>query len=193
MTASQQSFRRLLQAARGTFASTLQPTPTTTHPHHKPLPCFPLKSHHVTTIDTPTDFHRRLCHAISNAKHRVHLASLYIGGGGGAQEECEFLTALCSVDSSVHVQILLDENRARRTVIHQNGAETTLSSSAEAVQQSLHSQSHHAGGLYLFPALPELKRSLLPSPLNEIAGVFHIKVCIIVEDCTMPVKLASAQ
>ena len=112
------------------------------------------------------------------------------------KKNVSFSMHFASVDSSVHVQILLDENRARRKVVHQqkDGAETTLSSSsAEAVQQSLHSQSHHNAGLYLFPALPELKRSLLPSPLNEIAGVFHIKVCIIVEDCTMPVKLASAQ
>lgn len=167
MTASQASFRRLLQAARGTFASSSSTS--------KPLRCFPLKAHHVdTSLQTPNDFHVRLCDMIRNAKRRVYLASLYVGTGGSGAQETEFLNALASVDSScVEIKILLDENRATR-LVKQNDTKT---SSAKAVQQSLQSHSS-SSGLYLFPTLPEPRRSLLPSPLNEIAGVFHIKVCV---------------
>lgn len=108
---------------------------------------------------------------IRNAKHRVHLASLYVGTGNG-EEEREFLDALASVDSDVQVRILLDENRATRLV---KSSKKEKTSSAEAVYQSLQQRSSDCG-VYLFPALPEPRRSLLPSPLNEIAGVFHIKV-----------------
>jgi len=160
----QKSICRLLEAARGMYASSLEPT-------HKPLRCFPLEAKHIgSALTTPADFHSCLIDMIRNATRRVCLASLYIGTGSG-KEECEFLDALASVGPQVDVTILLDENRATRPV-KQNGNEKT--SSAQAVHDCL--QQH---GLYLFPALPEPRRSLLPSPLNEIAGVFHVKSYVV--------------
>lgn len=172
--------RRLLEAVRSLPLSTNQ------------LPCFPLHPHHVTTklsssggAPTPRDFHERLCHMIRNAKYRVHLASLYVGTGSGGVKEKEFLRALGSVDTSkVQVSILLDENRATRRVKHTSDIQgTTSSSSADAVHECIQSQKTSSDcGLFLFPALPEPRRSLLPSPLNEIAGVFHMKVSIHAHD-----------
>lgn len=177
------SVRRLLQAARGT------PTPTPLAPQQavaetfspQPVRCFPLRAHHVgnlssstTEAPTPGDFHSYLCRMIRKAKRRVNLASLYVGTGTAAQEE-EFLSALADISPGVQVKLLLDENRATRPVSQPNSRKKT-SSSAEAVHQCLKHRENSDCGLYLFQALHEPRRTLLPSPLNEIAGVFHIKV-----------------
>lgn len=119
---------------------------------------------------------------IRNARHRVYLASLYVGTGANGRQEQEFLDALASLGPKVQVKILLDENRATRLVKSSDCTSTSkkTNSSAEAVHQCL--QQHQEcpdSGLYLFPTLPEPRRSLLPSPLNEIAGVFHCKVYIV--------------
>jgi hypothetical protein len=116
---------------------------------------------------------------IRKAKRRVYLASLYVGTGTAAQEK-EFLNALAAISPGVQVKLLLDENRATRPVSEPHSRKKT--SSAEAVHQCLKHGESSDCGLYLFRALHEPRRSLLPSPLNEIAGVFHIKVSSTIYD-----------
>jgi hypothetical protein len=175
------SVRRLLQAAQGTYTpSAPQQAVVAETFSPQPVRCFPLRAHHVgnlssstTEAPSPGDFHSYLCNMIRNAKRRVTLASLYVGIGTAAQEE-EFLNALADISPAVQVKLLLDENRATRPVSQPNSRKKT--SSAEAVHQCLKHRENSVCGLYLFQALHEPRRSLLPSPLNEIAGVFHIKV-----------------
>lgn len=174
------SVRRLLQSARGKYAPSApeQAAAETCSPTGPPLRCFPLRADHVGSLSsmdapTPNDFHSHLCRKIRNAKRRVNLASLYVGTGT-SQEEQEFLDALADIHPHVQVKLLLDENRATRPISQPNTLKKT--SSAEAVYRCLEHRAPSNGGLYLFQALHEPQRSLLPSPLNEIAGVFHVKV-----------------
>jgi len=94
----------------------------------------------------------------------------------------------------VSVKILLDENRALRPVpiIHptdrDEAACKTTTSSAEAVARAIQGDLSVRDGecssssLHLFRVLPTTTiggRNWLPNPLDEIAGVFHIKIYIV--------------
>jgi len=116
---------------------------------------------------------------IRNAKFRVQLASLYIGPAANATntpKEREFLNAIKDASSrpGVDVKILLDANRSLRPI--KKGSSRT--SSAEAVNGCLNQKGGNSA-LYLFQALQGSMKSLLPSPLNEVAGVFHVKAYIV--------------
>jgi CDP-diacylglycerol--glycerol-3-phosphate 3-phosphatidyltransferase len=142
------------------------------------LPAFPLQSNHFGNLlaATPSEFHSTLCNLIRNAQERVYLASLYIGPGASPHyhAELELLDALGSTSENVNVKIVMDHNRALRKVPSKNGSAT---SSAEAVAKAIRLQSNHT--VHLFQVLPSPLDSLLPNPLNEVAGVFHIKAYII--------------
>jgi CDP-diacylglycerol--glycerol-3-phosphate 3-phosphatidyltransferase len=178
------------------------------HNPQRPWRCFRLEQKHfgsfgtVPHAPTPEHFHDLLCERIRNAKRRVYLASLYIGPAVDAvkyDKEVELLDAIRdassggngSGDSDVEIKILLDHNRALRPVPTGNDSHTT---SAEACRQAI--QSHNNGGtdtggvsvnkiqkenhsVHLFSALPHSLQKVLPNPINEIAGVFHLKAYII--------------
>lgn len=160
----------LLEAARGDDS------------HQPLLPCFGLKAHHVQSIHpdtaaaTPSDFHSFLCQAIKKATKRVLLASLYIGPAlGESTREKELLMALQHAcmkpePNRPTVKILMDASRGLRPV-----GDTC---SAQAVYSHL-SPIHTSSKVYLFPVLHSFLRSYIPSPLDEVAGVFHIKAYII--------------
>ena len=100
------------------------------------------------------------------------------------------------------MQVLLDANRALRSVSITNknrqshGAPSTsnnsdgqkiqTTNSAEAVFSRMNpylskfpKQQNNSNGLFLFPVNDQRLCSLLPSPLDEVAGVFHIKAYIV--------------
>jgi len=200
------------------------------------LPCFALKAHQIQSIPssssssssassskdisaaTPHDFHSYLCQAILKAKHRILLASLYIGPAAADTStsssnnnpcEKELLMALQQAatastsgcinsshsDSSPSecrptIQILMDASRGLRPVGN--------TYSAQAVYNHIHPFSHHPNtakyhhqqhptapstnknnNVFLFPVLHSFLQSYIPSPLDEVAGVFHIKAYII--------------
>jgi CDP-diacylglycerol--glycerol-3-phosphate 3-phosphatidyltransferase len=148
------------------------------------LPCFALKAHHIaSSIDTPSDFHAFLCHAIRKAKHRILLASLYIGPavGDDAAHEKELLMALqeaCMKSEPYHrptVQILMDASRGLRPV----GGTCSAQAVYNHISPTHTNSSISSSKVYLFPALHSFLRSYIPSPLDEVAGVFHIKAYII--------------
>lgn len=88
------------------------------------LPAFPLQARHFADKSsllsmTPSNFHMTLCDLIRHAKHRVLLASLYVGPAASPstqREEIELLEALHEVsttnggDTPVDVRVVLDEN-----------------------------------------------------------------------------------
>ena len=181
-TSHQQLARKVLDALRGSGATS------------RPFRCFPLKAHHITPISSsnhppsPNEFHSHLLQLIRNAQHRVHLASLYIGpaASAAATEEHELLHALTDLAAyrpHVEVKLLMDANRALRPVMTTKHDKPT--SSAEAVFKCIQARtpsSQFSGKpclLYLFNPSPRLL--VLPSPLNEVDGVFHIK-CYIIDD-----------
>jgi len=92
-----------------------------------------------------------------------------------------------STSSSVKIKILMDASRARRKVIIDSQHQKTYTCSAETVLNCIYN--HHSStqsdqgqnpnyGVYLFHVHP-LTQYLLPSPINEAVGVFHMKAYVI--------------
>jgi len=127
---------------------------------------------------------------------------------GKSCKEDELLQALHNAASNNNLekmQILLDVNRALRKVSvttnksrQSHGAEPKniiQTNSAEAVLSEIdpfirsynnnnnnnnnNQQRNVQNGLFLFPVHGKRLRTILPSPLNEVAGVFHIKAYIV--------------
>ena len=160
-------------------------------------------------VATPSDFHSYLCNRIRTAQERVVLASLYIGVGSSNSKyqsisssskifyHCKEDELLQSISDATapKIQILLDANRAMRRVSLTAAATTTTNNdlstnnnnntlwtnSAEAVYSRInpHLGKCHNSGVYLFPVKDERISRILPSPLDEVAGVFHIKAYIV--------------
>lgn len=151
-------------------------------PLRHPLPAFPLESRHFGDLlsKSPHDFHSTLCALIRNAKQRVYIASLYVGPAAcrnQEKEEADLLTALSDASNTnegVSIKIVLDQNRALRSVpVKDDEKEATTTSSAEAVSEAI------KRSIYLFQVLPYPLEQILPNPLNEVAGVFHIKIYVV--------------
>ncbi|GMH85043.1 hypothetical protein TrST_g12844 [Triparma strigata] len=141
------------------------------------LPTFTLSAGDIAApMRTPTEFHDYLTAGCARAQHRVQIGSLYIGAGSPAVGkpaplEDRFLSALSSVKSDVKLQVLIDGHRGSREI---NGT-----SSAAAVSSAI--SDHPGGGVRLF-SVPSPLPVELPSPLNEAAGVFHMKAYIFDDD-----------
>jgi CDP-diacylglycerol--glycerol-3-phosphate 3-phosphatidyltransferase len=184
---------RLLDAARGMLGG----RGGGDEPKRQPLKCFCLQSDHFGSLSstadqppTPTDFHSNLCDMIRGAKRRVYLASLYVGPAASSHhtKELELLDALSHISSSdddssqqVDVKVLLDKNRALRPVpmTCKETDEKITTSSAQAVAHAIQNSAKDTSGLYLFQVLSSPLKMVLPNPLDEVAGVFHIKAYII--------------
>ena len=164
-----------------------------------------LQSKESLLPNTPKEFHQSLCNMIRNAKKRVRIASLYIGPATSNRNDCEeaqLLEALSELvdrntdtnigDEKVSIKIILDENRALRPVPAKTGVDdapqnkNNTTSSAEAVARAIQrgdaEKKKSSASLHLFRVLPPTTiggRNWLPNPLDEIAGVFHIKIYIV--------------
>lgn len=199
--ASDEQLFRLIRAARGINVD----DEAFANDERLPLPCFPLNSSHFylphcddeqskeisSSWQSPDSFHRELCNRIRSAKQRVILATLYVGAANSASavKEEELLGALEDAASNnvPTVKVLMDASRGSRPLpLAGDGKPTTCS--AEAVHNRLHlgdsirMATPHSSGVFLFNVLPPMKSALLPSPLNEVAGVFHMKAYVI-DDC----------
>ena len=118
-------------------------------------------------------------------------------------KEDELLQSICDT-TAPKIQILLDANRAMRRVSLTTTTTTTTTTTATATtnnydndninnSQSLRTNSAEAvysrinplldkcqnSGVFLFPVKDERISRILPSPLDEVAGVFHIKAYIV--------------
>jgi len=199
--------KKLLDAARGFLLA----RPRGSSAKQRVMRCFPLKEHHVVPPPpSPGAFHEALCRKIRACQHRVYLASLYVGPAAcpaASVKEQELLDALESTRAR-SVQILLDQNRALRPVpvIRSNDASftnaeqkqsdaTTTITSAEACHRVLERrrknsrkngtnklENENDDGIYLLSVLPAYQQRLLKNPLNEVAGVFHLKCYIMDND-----------
>jgi CDP-diacylglycerol--glycerol-3-phosphate 3-phosphatidyltransferase len=200
--------RSLLEIARGLYRTKANGGLETgagsgTEEHQqRPYRCFRLEQKHLGSFGntgknastTPSDFHKRLCDKIRGAKKRVYLASLYIGPAVEAakyDKEVELLDAIRDISSdgsNVEIKILLDHNRALRPVPTGKDA-TSHTTSAEACRQAIKAGGDNTDGtddaknknhsVHLFSVLPGSLQKLLPNPINEIAGVFHLKAYIV--------------
>jgi len=117
----------------------------------------------TSILQTPEDFHFELCRLVRSAQDRISFASLYIGPGASALEK-ELLTALR--EAEVPIRVLMDQNRGTRPL--------NFITSAQSVHMTLKNKPVH-----LYQTLREPLKTMLPSPLNEAVGVFHMKSYII--------------
>lgn len=119
-------------------------------------------------------------------------------------KEDEFLQSLyfaASNEKIKQMQVILDANRAMRKVsltnkrnagqshdsyqegssLFSNSADTVLSTLKpfiERIEGDDHSKNINKG-LFLFPVNDQRLCSILPSPLDEVAGVFHVKAYVV--------------
>ena len=106
-------------------------------------------------------------------------------------KEDDLLNALYTATSNNNlnkVQVLLDANRALRRVSitdkntqsHGSSGRRIQTNSAEAVHSRIHPYlKRNSNGLFLFHVNDKRLCTILPSPLDEVAGVFHIKAYIV--------------
>jgi CDP-diacylglycerol---glycerol-3-phosphate 3-phosphatidyltransferase len=135
-----------------------------------------LSSSKIQVLKTPKEFHTQLSNSILEAKQRLCLASLYLGAGSGdGEEEIQFLEALrsrcTSSNTKITTQILMDANRATRPITYGTPSSKLMTSSAKAVYDAVQND------IYLYQTLRS-PYSYLPTPLNEVMGVFHVKAYI---------------
>eukprot|EP00815_Leptocylindrus_aporus_P011155 CAMPEP_0116068742 /NCGR_PEP_ID=MMETSP0322-20121206/11851_1 /TAXON_ID=163516 /ORGANISM="Leptocylindrus danicus var. apora, Strain B651" /LENGTH=570 /DNA_ID=CAMNT_0003555929 /DNA_START=97 /DNA_END=1810 /DNA_ORIENTATION=- len=139
--------------------------------------------------NSPSMFHKELCDRIRQAKERVIIATLYIGSGtaSNATKEREFLDVLEDASKrGISLNILMDAARGLRPIRIDGSDEKATSSCAESVYKRITrntiQNSRRDTSIYLFNAIYPILSLVLPSPLDEVAGVFHMKVYII-DDC----------
>ena len=149
-------------------------------------------------MSSPADFHKLLCHKIEHAQSRIYLASLYVGPAVDPavyRQEAQLLQALHKAahhNPNVQVKLLLDKSRGLRPVPIKDSDKTITS--AEACRQAIQTSgpttptgssshkgqaNHNKHSVYLHSVLPTFLQRILPNPVDEVAGVFHIKVYIV--------------
>lgn len=130
-------------------------------------PGFSLNGDQVSILHKPDDFYTTLLERCKSAKHRIALASLYLGTGPLEAELVEALhDRLSERGKELQVNILLDANRGSR------GAKN----SRTMLLPLLRSHPHCQVSLYHTPALRGLLRYMLPPRYNELVGLQHMKL-----------------
>lgn len=162
-----------------------------------PTRAFPLSRQHVASLQgchsrydtplSPADFHSILCEKIEKATKRVYLASLYVGPAVDRHpREARLLQALRTAtkqNDHLDAKILIDKSRGLRPVPIKDSDDTITS--AEACRRALTRPGKGPDSLdrrssvYLHSVLPPFWQHILPNPLDEVRGVFHIKAYII--------------
>jgi CDP-diacylglycerol--glycerol-3-phosphate 3-phosphatidyltransferase len=143
-----------------------------THPSHTP----PL---------APRDFHTLLCERIEKAQRRVYLASLYVGPAVDLEkyaQEAQLLQSLSKAtrtNDKLNVKILLDQSRGLRPVPLAGSESLPQPKTITSAEACLKVLSTESSSIYLLQVLRPVLQRILPNPLDEVAGVFHIKVYIV--------------
>ncbi|KAJ3066592.1 CDP-diacylglycerol--glycerol-3-phosphate 3-phosphatidyltransferase [Podochytrium sp. JEL0797] len=123
----------------------------------------------IHILESPTDFYGELMHGIRTAKHRIALASLYVG-----HTETELASGLANAleaNPSLRLHILVDHMRGTRP--DRNG-ESTATLLAPLVRQF---PAQASVSLFEFPTNNPL-RKLVPARFNEAFGLQHIKAYV---------------
>ncbi|XP_042308518.1 CDP-diacylglycerol--glycerol-3-phosphate 3-phosphatidyltransferase, mitochondrial [Sceloporus undulatus] len=137
------------------------------------VPEFGIASSHVKVLSSPMEFYELMKRQIKMAKHRVVLASLYLGTGPLEQElvDCIEMALERSLQgcgtSSLTVSILLDFTRGSRG---RKNSRTMLLPLLKRFPEQVRVSLFHT------PNLRGLLRLLIPERFNETIGLQHIKV-----------------
>ncbi|MCO5550524.1 hypothetical protein L7F22_004011 [Adiantum nelumboides] len=157
---------------------------------------FPVKGNTVEVLDTPSQFYDTLKSSIRSAKDRVVVSALYIGTGHLEQELLDVIAESLGSKPGLQALLLFDALRSTRKVRVEDGAGSAgqtpkFRSSTEMLTQMLLADSakwrsgkfpQHDNrirvALYRTPDLTKGLERILPSRLNEIVGVCHMKAYI---------------
>lgn len=154
---------------------------STNHPFHKPelehlgwlasfSPCFPVKANSISIIQDPEVFYKTLIKRSTEAKHRITLASLYLGTG---DLEKQFIDSIKQNKNfskgDLKVSVLLDYTRGSRYDIN---SRTMLLPLLEENTTNCDICLYHT------PVLRGLRKKFTPPRFNEIFGLQHMKLYI---------------
>lgn len=129
-------------------------------------PCFSVNANNVRIIREPSDFYDTLVRHAASAKHRISLASLYLGVG---KRETDLLKAIeqnSKSNDDLHVNILLDFTRGTRG---KNNSKALIMPLVKQNQNCVLS-------LYHTPLLRGITKRLAPARWNELLGLQHMKI-----------------
>ncbi|XP_050684456.1 CDP-diacylglycerol--glycerol-3-phosphate 3-phosphatidyltransferase, mitochondrial [Leptidea sinapis] len=132
-------------------------------------PCFPIHASKINVMNDPKQFYDTLCMRFSSAKHRISIASLYIGTGELEKKLLGVTVENVKVTDGLKLNILLDYQRGSRGVVN----------SRTLFRQFFNGLNDKCTlALYQTPSLQGSWSKALPSRYNEIFGLQHMKLYI---------------
>ncbi len=159
--------RLALQGRTGRRESTGR-SETAPAPAGIPVPAVAVELH---TDRGPVGFHTLLRGLIAGAKRRITLATLYVGTGARERELLDDLRAALVRSPGLRLRLVMDASRGQRHTPQGCSAAFVAALAREhgdRVEVALH-------------RMPQLEgpRGWLPSPLDEVVAVFHLKVLVV--------------
>lgn len=158
---------------------------------------FPVRGQSVEVLASPAQFYETLKDHIREAKERVVISALYIGTGPLEQDLLDVVADALNSKPCLRTLFLFDALRSTRIVRSEDGRSLkgrspSFKSSAEMLTHVLLAEtakwkrSEKAGqqedrirvALYRTPDLTKGLEKILPSRLNEVVGVCHMKAYI---------------
>lgn len=129
-------------------------------------PCFSVNGKNVRVINEPRDFYETLLRNAANARHRISMASLYLGVGKMETDLIEVIHRNLKVNGNLRVNFLLDYTRGTRG---KKNSKTVLMPLIRQSQNCVLS-------LYHTPVLRGVTKRLAPARWNELIGLQHMKI-----------------
>lgn len=129
-------------------------------------PCFPVSGDKITILQVPSVFYDTLVSKCLNAKHRIKLASLYLGTGHLEQHLVTTIHNNIKENKDLNVDILLDFTRGTRGEVN----------SKTSILPLLKESKNCVLSLYHTPVLRGLTKRLAPPRWNELLGLQHMKI-----------------
>ncbi|SGY17357.1 BQ5605_C015g07759 [Microbotryum silenes-dioicae] len=130
------------------------------------LPEFPTRAEQVRILNEPSQFYQTLLHHISLAKHRIFIASLYVG-----KEEHQLVQALYDAlrrSPELKLVLLVDYLRSTRELPSPSSA-SLLGSLTAAFPKQVELRLYHT------PNLVGWRKRVVPRRFDEGWGLQHIK------------------
>ncbi|KAL7635170.1 UNVERIFIED_CONTAM: hypothetical protein RMT77_014156 [Armadillidium vulgare] len=135
----------------------------------KRLPVFFVHSSKIKILNNPQDFYDELLSRSSKAKHRIIIASLYLGTGELEKKLVSVISERLRSEPQLKLRWLLDFTRASRGENNSRKMLLPLINEKESCSRV---------SLFHTPRLRGLYKALIPERWNEIIGLQHMKVYI---------------
>lgn len=138
---------------------------------HSMGPCFRVRAEQIEILTEPQAFYEKLLTLCTNARHRISLASLYIGTGRLESELVTEIQKNVQRNANLKVNILIDYTRGTR------GKSDDVTS--KGLLQKLVDESKNVFvSLYHTPNLRGLTKRVIPARWNELVGLQHMKIYV---------------